>query len=225
MVIGPTPPGTGVIAPATCRAVERPRRPRGASCPILLGMRHAVDADVDHRRARLDPIARHHLGPPNGGHEDIGAAADLRQIRVREWAMVTVQLLPQQELRHRLAHDVRPPDHHRLHPRQAPVMVAQHHQAAQRRAGHQRLLPRPRQPDIRDVEPVHILFGIDPLITRSAFVQCDRHGNWHRMPCTAGSAFSRSISANTSASDVSAGSLCSKEAMPTSTVCLPLLRT
>mmetsp|Transcript_3769 Transcript_3769/g.7011 ORF Transcript_3769/g.7011 Transcript_3769/m.7011 type:complete len:213 (-) Transcript_3769:19-657(-) len=47
-------------------------------------------------------------------------------------------------------------------------------------------------------------------------------GNWHRIPCTDGSAFNLSISAKRSSSEVSAGSLCSKDCMPTSTVALCL---
>src|SRR3546814_5587824 len=36
----------------------------------------AVDADVDHGRARLDPFALHHLRPAHGGDDDVGAMHD-----------------------------------------------------------------------------------------------------------------------------------------------------
>ena len=54
---------------------------------------------------------------------------------------------------------------------------------------------------------------------------CFGSGSCTRMPWTAGSSLSLSTSASTSASGVSAGSLCSQEFMPTSTVCLALLAT
>ena len=41
---------------------------------------HAVDADVDYRRARLDPIAPDHFRLADGGKQKIGAAADIGQI-------------------------------------------------------------------------------------------------------------------------------------------------
>jgi hypothetical protein len=56
IVIGPTPPGTGVISPARSAAASKSTSPRG-----LVG---AVDADVDHRRARLDPVALDSRGRP-----------------------------------------------------------------------------------------------------------------------------------------------------------------
>ena len=56
----------------------RPRRRtrrRPAACP-----RRPVDADVDHDRARLDPVAADHLGAPDGGDHQVGARDDGRQI-------------------------------------------------------------------------------------------------------------------------------------------------
>ena len=50
IVIGPTPPGTGVIAPATSPTSSKSTSPSEA----VVG---AVHADVDDRRARLDPVA------------------------------------------------------------------------------------------------------------------------------------------------------------------------
>ena len=78
IVIGPTPPGTGVIAPATCAASAKATSP--TSCDLAVCARHAVDADVDHGRARLDPVAAHHLGPADRREQQIGAAAHRRQI-------------------------------------------------------------------------------------------------------------------------------------------------
>jgi hypothetical protein len=222
MVIGPTPPGTGVIAPATSEADVEIHVAHQARLPGFSGCVHPVDADVDHGRPRLDPIARapsragrrRPRGYRRGGRPRPGPRARMGDGHRAAF--------PQQKLRHRLAHEVRAPDHDRLHPRQAPVMVAQHHQAPQRRAGHQRLPAPSPAARIRDVEPVHVLFGRDP-----------------RSPCprpdvaaqgTAQDAVHRRIGVQlvdqrekVGLGRVRPASLCSKLAMPTSTVCLPLL--
>ena len=53
IVIGPTPPGTGVIAPATLIAASISTSPTRRCLPSA--RRDAVDADIDDDRARLDP--------------------------------------------------------------------------------------------------------------------------------------------------------------------------
>ena len=80
MVIGPTPPGTGVIAPAPL-AAARSRRRRPAF------RRRAVDADVDDRGAGLDQSPRTISRPADGGDERRRRGRDSRgRSRVREWA-------------------------------------------------------------------------------------------------------------------------------------------
>ena len=74
MVIGPTPPGTGVIAPATSLALAK------STSPTSLPLARPVDADVDHGRAGLQPVALDHLRPADGGDDDVGAADDGRQV-------------------------------------------------------------------------------------------------------------------------------------------------
>ena len=66
--------------------------------------------------------------------------------------------IPQQQLRHGFAHDVGSPNHHRVEARQAAMVIAQHHQTAQRRARHHGFLTRAQKTHIGDMEPVHILF-------------------------------------------------------------------
>ena len=78
MVIGPTPPGTGVIAPATStRFVEGDVADQPA---LAVGLLDPVDADVDDGRAGLDPVAADHLRPADGGDDDVGAADDVGQV-------------------------------------------------------------------------------------------------------------------------------------------------
>ena len=57
-------------------------------------------------------------------------------------------------------------------------MVAQHHQAAQRRAGHHGLLPRAQKAHVRDMEPVHILGRINRVDDQIA-VQMFRQRQLH----------------------------------------------
>ncbi|EKD61865.1 MAG: hypothetical protein ACD_54C00063G0003 [uncultured bacterium] len=120
-----------------------------------------VDADVDHSGARFDIVASQHFRATHGGHQNISAPADRCQIlgaavRDGDGAAIT-----QQQLRHRFADDIRPPDHNRIQPRQRPMMVAQHHQTTQRRARHHRLLPGAQQADVRDMKAIDILGRIN----------------------------------------------------------------
>ena len=67
-----------------------------------------------------------------------------------------------QQLRHRLADDVRPPDHHRVEPRQIAELILEQHQAPERRARHEAVQPGRQPPGIDRVEAVDILVGVDP---------------------------------------------------------------
>ena len=80
IVIGPTPPGTGVIAPATSLTSSKATSPTRRRARFAAGVGNAIDADVNDISARLDPIAAHHLGPAHGGNQDIGGAADAGQV-------------------------------------------------------------------------------------------------------------------------------------------------
>ena len=189
MVIGPTPPGTGVIAPATATArvevdvADEPALPSGAV--------DAVDADVDHRRARLDPVALHHARPADRGDQDVGAAADRGEVagaRMRDRHRAAVA---QQQLRHRLADDVRAADHHRARARRgrrAGRAAASGSRAACRApapSARSRAARRWRRGSRRRPSP-----GAIALITRASSM-CAGSGSCTRMPWTAGSRFSR----------------------------------
>ena len=79
MVIGPTPPGTGVMAPAIFTAfVERDVADQAHLA--FFGGGYTVDADIDDGCPRLDPVALYHLRTPHGGDQNIGLAADGRQV-------------------------------------------------------------------------------------------------------------------------------------------------
>ena len=72
-VICPTPPGTGVIAPATFKRLRKGHVADQSRFAVFA--RQSVDADVDHRGAGLDPVAAHHFRLADGGINQIGARA------------------------------------------------------------------------------------------------------------------------------------------------------
>ena len=77
MVIGPTPPAPGEPAGHSGLVARHVAAQAGVG---------AVDADVDHGRARLDPVAADHLGRPRR-RPGCPRAAELRsRSRVFEWA-------------------------------------------------------------------------------------------------------------------------------------------
>ena len=88
---------------------RRNRRRRRKSCRRL-----AVDADVDHGRAGLQPVAPDHLRPADRGDDDVGAADDVGQVAGAAVGDGDGAILAEQQLRHRLADDVRAADDHRL---------------------------------------------------------------------------------------------------------------
>ena len=73
IVIGPVPPGIGVIAPAICDTGSKSTSP---TMPAL----GARDADIDHRCARLHVRGGDHPRLAGRGDDDVGLAADLDEI-------------------------------------------------------------------------------------------------------------------------------------------------
>jgi hypothetical protein len=69
--------------------------------------------------------------------------------------------LADQEHRHRLADDVRPPDHHRVLAGDGPELLLQKIEAAEGRAGHERLQPGGEAAGVRWMKAVDVLGRID----------------------------------------------------------------
>jgi hypothetical protein len=108
IVIGPTPPGTGVMCEATSLdAVE-------IDVAAQLAFVVAVHADVDHDRARLDHVGGHVLRRPTADHDDVGLAGVVAQVRGRAMAYGHGGVGLQEQQRHRLADRVRAADHDRV---------------------------------------------------------------------------------------------------------------
>ena len=142
----------------------------------------------------------HEIRPADRRDQDVGAPAVRRQIvraRMRDRSPCS---LVYQQLRHRLADDVRAADHHGARPASSPERgrAGSGSRAACRARGRS---PSGRQPpDIDRVKAVDVLRRIDRLRARPCASMCAGNGSCTRMPCTAGSALSSPISASSSAS-------------------------
>ena len=158
IVIGPTPPGTGVTAPATSLA-SAATSPTIRDLPPSPG--NAVDADVDHGRARLDPVLADHLRPADRRDQNVGAAADIGEILGLGMRDGHGGVLRQQQLRDRLADDVGAADHHGVHAGERGVHRLRQHDAAERRARHQRRQAAGKPPGIDRVKAVDVLGRVD----------------------------------------------------------------
>ena len=121
----------------------------------------AVDADVDHGRARLDPAALDHLRAPDGGDQHVGAAAHRVQVTGARVADRDGGVLGQQQRRHRLAHQVRAADDDRLGALERHVVAAQQLDHARRRAGPQARQALGQQTRRHRGQPVDVLGGVD----------------------------------------------------------------
>ena len=134
MVIGPTPPGTGVMAPANSSHFSE--RHIADDLRLAVPGRNAVYADVDDSGARLDPIAAYHLRLANCCEDDVPTAAhgsEVARLRMRDRHC---RIIHQQQLRERLADDVRAPDHDRFKACERPMHFLGEHDAGKRRARH-----------------------------------------------------------------------------------------
>ena len=97
-------------APSLCASNSSALPKRAASARSVM----RILAHVDHRGAGRDEIAGDQAGPADGGHQNIGAAAFLGQIRGARMADGDRGVFLQQHQRHRLADDVAAAQHHRV---------------------------------------------------------------------------------------------------------------
>ena len=107
IVIGPTPPGTGVIAPATCATSSKATSPASPSAVRLMPTSITVAPGLT-QSPRTIPAR------PTAAIRTSARRQTAARSRVREWQMVTVAFAAEQQLGHRLAEEVRAADDHGL---------------------------------------------------------------------------------------------------------------
>ena len=159
MVIGPTPPGTGVIAPATFAASAKATSPTMRDLPSSPGTRLMPTSITVAPGLIQSP--RTISGRPDGGDQQVGAPAHTRQIARLGMGDRHRRILRQQQLRHRLADDVGAADHHRFQAGERRMHGLGQQHAAERRARHQRRQAAGEPPDIERMEAVDVLGRID----------------------------------------------------------------
>jgi hypothetical protein len=159
MVIGPTPPGTGVIAPATSAALANSTSPSSRVLPPSPSRRFMPTSITVAPGFSQSPLIS--SGDADGGDEDVGAADHFGQVAGAAVGHGHRAILPEEELRHRLADDVGAADHHRLEARKVAEPVLQEHQAAERRAGDEAALADREPAGVDDVEAVDVLGRVD----------------------------------------------------------------
>ena len=138
MVIGPTPPGTGVMAPATLTASAKSTSPTSLPLPSGFTMRLMPTSMTMAPGLIQSPL--HDLRLADGGDDEIGAAHDSGQIlgaRMRDGHRA---VLAQQQLRHRLADDVGAADDDGVEARQVVLHRLREDDRADGRARRQRAL-------------------------------------------------------------------------------------
>jgi len=79
IVIGPTPPGFGVIFPATGCTSAKATSPTSRTV-LRIWVGNTIHADVDHDRARLDHIRSHKFRDAHRGDKNVRTAAMLGNV-------------------------------------------------------------------------------------------------------------------------------------------------
>ena len=121
----------------------------------------AVDADVDDDRAGLDIVGCDHLRLADGNDQDVGLAADCRQVDGAGMGHRDGRVLAQHQLGDRFADDVAAADDDAALALDGQLVSLEHGDDPGRRAGHGAVPAQREQADIDGMEPVDILVRLD----------------------------------------------------------------
>ena len=125
--------------------------------------RHPIDPHIDDGGVGFDPVAAHHLRLADRRKNEGAAPAYRREVARLGMGNSHRRVLHQEQLRQRLADDVRPPDHNRLAPGQRSMHVLGEHDAGKRRARHNARQAGREQPRRQRMEAVDVLGRRDGL--------------------------------------------------------------
>ena len=152
-VIGPTPPGTGVMLPAISFTAAKSTSP--ASLPSAI----RLTPDVDDAGTGFDHAGRDEFRAADRGDQDVRLPRHRREIRVFEWQMVTVASFCKSSSASGLPTMVERPTMTALlaGERHAGVLEQPHH--AGRGAGHEAGAPLQQRAQVDGVKAVDILGG------------------------------------------------------------------
>ena len=184
IVIGPTPPGTGVIAPAMAAASPNATSP--TSRPS--GSRFTPTSITVAPGAIQSP--RTSSGRPTAATNDVCPAAFGGEIAGARMRDSDRGIGRHQQRGHRPAHDGRSSQHQGAGAFQRDAGFRQQLHHPKRRAGHQARMADRQAADIQRVEAVHVLAG-STASTTVCVSMCGGSGSCTRIPSIAGSAFSR----------------------------------
>ena len=157
MVMGPTPPGTGVIAEAfSPHALE-------LHIPDDAAIGQAVDAHVDHHGAGAHHLRDDQARNTRRHHQNIGEHGEHAQIAGFLVADAHRRFLLHQHQRHGLADDVAGADDDDIAALDRDVLVLEDLLYAIRRAGRKHRVAGDQATDVVEVEAVDILVKVDAL--------------------------------------------------------------
>jgi hypothetical protein len=171
-VIGPTPPGTGVIQAARSAALAN------STSPTRLPSLAPVDTDIDDNRTLLDPFTLDQIRPAHGDHDDVGIAHESLQALGEAMAHGGGAAGQQEFECERAAHVVGNTDHDRMLAAYWKVRIGQqcHHSFRGTRA--QTALAKHQAPDVFRLETIHVFLRIDAVDQGIGIDMC-RQGQLH----------------------------------------------
>src|SRR5436190_6702820 len=226
-VIGPTPPGTGVRWPAMCRASSKATSPTSLVLPSPRATRLMPTSIT--AAPGLIQSPRTSSGLPIATTRMSAVRQSAAKSRVREWPMVTVQSARSSSCATGRPTRVERPITTACLPLNDPSVSASSIeqpsgvQGTGKSSGAPEAIE-PSRPTFIGWKPSTSLSG-STARRMSAVTMGLGSGSWTRMPCTAGSLFSRVMSCSSALSAVVPGRRWSKLAMPSSAATRLLLLT
>jgi hypothetical protein len=149
-VMGPTPPGTGVMYDAFEVDVSDER-------PILEG----INTDANYHRAGAHHLRENEVRPSGGDYQNVGENCKLRQILSLRMANADGRFVLHQHQRHRCANDIAGADHNDILVFERDLLVFEQFQHAVGRARRKNRAADHQPADVVEMEAVDILVDGD----------------------------------------------------------------